>query len=538
MARKKKLVAVFDFETDPFKYGRVPEPFCVGFYTEQPNRIYWEHWCDSPEKVVEAFLNFIDTLDDDYIIYAHNGGKFDFFYLLKAGAICNPIKLINGRIVKAAIGRHELRDSYAILPIPLAAYQKDEIDYRLFERDTRDEHRADILHYLATDCQYLYSLVTSFIDKFGVRLTIGGTAINALKEFHPFDNQGETHDGKYRPFYYGGRVQAYETGVINGQFKIYDVNSMYPSVMRDKEHPTGSGYTVFYDDDDFPLDGNGFLVGEPLKPYFIIVDGFNRGALPVRTKAGLDFNVPYGRFYTTSHELQVALKHCLFDIERIIELRAPNDTIKFRAFVDEYIVGKIEAKRAGNKADELFYKLILNSSYGKFGQDSRNYADYYIRYKDEELPDEEWSIKSITPDFEIWDKPSDRMAFFDVATAASITGASRAVLLDAIATAKRPIYCDTDSIICEDLSEVELDKLKLGAWDMEAEGDMIAIAGKKLYALFNNGEYVKMACKGANLEPADIVKIANGATVEWANDAPSFAIFGPTRFVRRKIKRT
>jgi hypothetical protein len=54
----------------------------------------------------------------------------------------------------------------------------------------------------------------------------------------------------------------------------------------------------------------------------------------------------------------------------------------------------------------------------------------------------------------------------------------------------RPIYCDTDSIICEAFGG-NLHDTELGGWKIEAEGDYAAIAGKKLYAVFDNGKGAK-----------------------------------------------
>lgn len=354
MARKPKQpkrIAVIDFETDPFLHGRVPLPFAAGFFDGE---IYKEFWGD---KCAAYLIDFILSLDGEYIIYAHNGGKFDFFYLLPY--LKNPLKLINGRIVKAGLGEgKELRDSYAIIPIPLKGYQKEEIDYSTFERDKRDANKADILFYLAKDCEYLFDLVSAFNDRFGPRLTIGGTAINALKELHPFIHANKTHDEKFRPFYFGGRVQAFKTGELRGAFKIFDVNSMYPSVMKNFKHPTGRGYVEALKPRILP-DGNLKNFGD--RPYFAHITATNRGALPMRLKEGLDFSVPRGEFFTTSHEIKVALKHGLIDIEKIHVCHVPQNMITFGEFVDKYGAEKVAAKLSGDKIAEIFSKLILNS---------------------------------------------------------------------------------------------------------------------------------------------------------------------------------
>lgn len=354
MARKRKeakRIAVIDFETDPFKHGRIPAPFAAGFFDGE---IYQEFWGD---KCAEYLMDFILSLEDEYIIYAHNGGKFDFFYLLPW--LKNPLKLINGRIVKAGIGEgKELRDSYAIIPIPLKGYQKEEIDYSTFERDKREANKADILFYLAKDCEYLFDLVSAFVSRFGPRLTIGGTAINALKELHPFIPANKSHDEMFRPFYFGGRVQAFKTGELKGAFKIFDVNSMYPSVMKNFKHPTGRGYVTAANPKILP---NGDLKNFGDRPYFAHITATNRGALPMRLKEGLNFSVPFGEFFTTSHEIKVALKHRLIDIEKIHAVFVPQNMISFGEFVDKYGAEKVAAKLSGDKIAEIFSKLILNS---------------------------------------------------------------------------------------------------------------------------------------------------------------------------------
>jgi len=529
MARQKESVkiAVIDFETDPFLFGRVPKPFAAGFYDGEN---YVEFWGDN---CAEMLVSFIGTLETKHIIYAHNGGKFDFFYLLPW--LCNPLKLINGRITKAGfLGLHELRDSYSIIPVPLKAYQKDDIDYACFERDRREKHKADILHYLAKDCEYLYSLVFAFNERFGPKLTIGGTAITKLRELHPFPPGNEAHDSKFRSFYFGGRVQCFETGIIKGKFKIFDVNSMYPDRMKNTVHPVGRGYACPVNP---KLTSDGKLRGFGDRPYFAHVRATNRGAFCQRLKAGLSFEIEKGDFFTTSHEIQTAIKYGLADIHSVICAFVPQQMISFGDYVDKYSDEKIKAKKSGDKIAEIFSKLLLNSAYGKFAQNPDNYYDYKIIGDISELTREEWAewdLFEVHGDYQIWRKKSNAKSYFDVATAASITGASRAKLLEGLALSIRPIYCDTDSIICEEFHG-ETDDSLLGAWKCEGQADSVAIAGKKMYAAFSGGECIKLASKGVRLSGRDVVSLCKGDTLEWANAAPSFSLSHAPNFVHRKI---
>ncbi len=532
MARKKKperKIAVIDFETDPFLHGRVPKAFAAGFYDGETYKEFWGDDC------ADNLIRFLNGLESEYFIYAHNGGKFDFYYLFDY--LENPLKIIGGRIVQAGLGKHILRDSFAILPIPLAAYEKDEIDYACFEADKREENKEDILHYLAKDCEYLYKLVRAFVDRFGPRLTIGGTAIKQLMEIHPVAKQSQGHDERFRPFYYGGRCQAFETGIIKGRFKVFDVNSMYPGVMKNYQHPVGR----FYASSSRGLSKTGDAIGFGKRPYFARIIANNRGALPMRCKneAGiesLNFEIPNGEFFATSHEIRVALKYKLIDILEVKELLIPAQTINFADFVDKFYAERQEAKKQGDKANDIFSKLILNSAYGRMAINPINFFDWHIAYFGGEIP-EGFQPYENRGDLWIYRKPATitPQSFHDVAVAASITGAARATLLEALALAKRPLYCDTDSIICEKFAG-DIDPSRLGAWKEEAELTSIAIAGKKLYAGFDGKECVKLASKGVRLSAAEIVRVCQGASIEWANMAPSFSLSG-TKFVRRKVTR-
>jgi DNA polymerase type B, organellar and viral len=529
LKKQENKIATFDYETDPFMYGRIPKPFVGGFYSELTGfKYFWHKGC------AQELVDFLKNLKVPHTIYAHNGGKFDFFMMLEH--LENPVRIINGRIVEAKLGIHTLRDSYAILPIPLRVFDKDDIDYQKLEEDVRDENRAEILRYLEKDCTSLFSLVSQFRARFGDKLTIGGTAIKKLQEMHPFESQKKFHDDKFRPYYFGGRVEAFETGILQGNWRVYDVNSMYPHVMRNCAHPTGSHWKRQFGG---IVDKKGRISGiSDAKVYFAQIHCTQRGCFPVRRKGeSLDFNVPVGEFFVTSHELQAAIECGRVSNITVIECYAPSRVISFADYVDTFSAEKIAAKAAGDKAGEIFAKLLLNSAYGKFGQNPEHYFDYEITPENGDNPEgDDWELyHAANCGPSIWRKPSRSQAFYDVATAASITGAARALLLRALHSAERAVYCDTDSIICETLNS-PLDHSELGKWKLEAEGNTVAIAGKKLYALRDGKKYVKIASKGAVLTGSEIFAICKGDTIQWHNQAPSFSLKKDTSFVSRKIK--
>jgi hypothetical protein len=529
----KYRIAVIDAETDPFLHGRVIAPFCCEFLSEDHCEQFWGPDC------MHRLADFLETLPERYVIFAHNGGKFDFHFMSEY--LDNPIHVIKARIVSATIHHHTLRDSFAILPVPLRAYEKDTFDYDKMERGRREKHKREILEYLHSDCVSLFSLVTKFIEQFGLRLTIGGTAMREVKRRYKFQRFDANLDAIFRPYYYGGRVQCFRTGIMKGPWKSFDINSQYPYVMSAYRHPMNG---TFDQTDKRPRSFK--------KPYFLHFEGEQWNAIPARADDGsLTFEQKRGEFFACSHELEVALDHGLVKIDKVRAAWIATETISFGDYVSEFFAMKIAAEKAGDKAGRLFAKLLLNSAYGKFGQNSANFRDYHISRDDDEhdaLRANGYELEAIYPDFTLWGCASNdpESGLYDVSIAASITSAARAVLLEGLQNAREPIYCDTDSIICKSYKGAT-DSQALGAFKDEGGAAYAAIAGKKLYALYDrpsDTEAVKYASKGGDLSLAQILQMCRGETVTYKRDAPSFSTLRPVNsdpsklFITRTFKMT
>ena len=107
-------LATLDIETDPFKIGRKPEPFVTGYYDGTK---YVAIWDKDPVAVIDKTVKMLEG-EPPALIYWHNGGKFDVFYFMPY--LKGAIKIISNRIVSCVIAGHDFRDSYAIMPFPLA----------------------------------------------------------------------------------------------------------------------------------------------------------------------------------------------------------------------------------------------------------------------------------------------------------------------------------------------------------------------------------------------------------------------------------
>lgn len=578
---QSNVLATIDCETDPFEAGRVPKPFACGFLARpglefgktsasrhqrrqrdaieksrvkrldrpkpedpifEPHRldpadIYIETW--GPDCIAEM-MQQIKELPFACTIFAHNGGKFDFHFMLDY--IDNPLSIINGRIVQARLFQHTIQDSFALMPTSLHQLGgKMDVDpdfYRLFEAGQRQRHKAEILRYMQQDCFALHEKLERFWREFGRQLTVGSTAMKQLRKIYSFPRMTQSADQYFRPYYFGGRVECIRPGIHRAKpgdaWNVYDVNSMYPYVMREFKHPIGGDFRNHPTLDTV----------RPGAIWFADLDATSAGALPVRDddQGGIAF--PKGRhwFKACSHEVHAALDLDMLQIHAVKNIQVAEQSTTFKEFVDEFFAKRRAAKAAGDAVGEQFYKFILNSAYGKFGTNPENFHDWWLSkdHGDMSPQGDGFEIYSTGPAFDLWRKPSQVMdhGFFDVSTAASITSAARAVLLRGLAGADTPLYCDTDSIICRRLDGVEIDAGRLGAWKLEASADMAAIAGKKLYGLRQGKSWVKVRSKGGTLSGPEIVAVCHGKIVNFVNQVPLFSPKMEYRFTNRKFRKT
>lgn len=547
----KTSFAVADSETDPFVFGRVPKPFIWGYYD------------GLKFKTFRTTKEFVEHIRDIKItIYAHNGGKFDWMFLLDyLDAYYRPT-IINGRLSKLKVGKATLVDSYNILPIALKDYQKDEIDYEIFEENLREKHIEEITDYLRSDCVYLYDLVKSYRDEYGADLTQAGGSIKTFQKMRAAEvgkdnSKVPRHKDKamfanFKNFYHGGRVECFRLGIIDEKSRVVDINSAYPFAMTYK-HPFGLDFV--YGDREIPFSES--------ERTFYRLECISHGALPYRAKPNSGLSFPNDdeirEFYITDWEYWTAKNAKLISAITIIECVTFSDTLDFSEYVYKFYNGRKQAKRDGDKAKDLLYKLRLNSLYGKFGSDYRKYENYLI------LPDDVGDIDGWEKLDKMGDKNSlhscplsdDEMNFYNVATAASITGFVRAYLLAAMVNIgfANMLYCDTDSMAV--LENSPLHKIPmgddLGNWKDEGIFKKSGIAGKKLY-IFKKWEkcpiYIldkkkkpetlsyKKACKGVDLTENQLWKVCRGGKVAHKKASPSFSMTGKSRFTKRTVRIT
>ena len=572
MAASRKI-ATCDCETPPFLNGRIGRPFVWGYY----DGTQFLHFTDSRE-----FFDFVCT--QRVIVYAHNGGKFDFMYLLQFFPEDNEIKaqIINGRIVAVKIGECELVDSFAAVPQSLGSIKKDEIEYWKMEELHREKYWDEIISYLKGDCVYLHELMTAYRLAAGTKKTIASNAITHAKKLGI--EPGKTNfrfDTLYRPFYFGGRTECFKPGSWDN-IDVFDIRSSYPKAMQEM-HPTGNSFKWVSEFGD--------MSREEIQRGFIVLECFADGCFPLRTKGteGLKFPIEKNTYNVTGWEYIAAKDLGLISDEKILSVRYTDESITFLDYVQHWYEYK---NRYNKKVDPINYtigKIMMNSLYGKLAQDASKYSDYKIVPNGAPLPcnsphpdkngkckicefsemDHGWTFftkfegKTFHRRDSLWKHQyrfgiewEAKPLYKNVATGASITGYARAALLRAIHSVGREhvIYCDTDSLVVTQFADTSLlsQTDKIGDWEREIHRAPVGhFGGKKLYAIDINAtakctcearngscKRHKVVTKGARLTYKEVVQIVNGEEILYKPAAPSFSLANGINFTDRRIRKT
>lgn len=515
-----------DCETDPFLYDRVPKPFLWGLYTGISY-----HQFETPEQFVEF------VRDQDVIVYFHNGGKFDMFFLLQYINLEEELKVINGRLVSAKIGKCELRDSWNILPVPLKTFgQKLEIEYWKLEAEHRATHMKEISEYLRMDCVSLYDAVQGFELKYGRHLTLAGACMDDWKKTSGLKapSSDKYFFQKFKQYYAGGRVSCFQKGHVNGPGIYVDMRSAYAWAML-SEHP----YDVDYQERVYPktISGTSFLT----------LDCVSEGALFWRDeKDRIRFpnDDKLRRYHVTGHEYIAAMETGSLSRVNVINAIDFVDLQKFDVYINKHYDERKAARVRDDVAQVAYSKLFMTNLYGKFCSNPENYGNYMCVDFDRMCDFEGYTFDGMIGPHALLKAPLESWQehYLNVATGASVTGQVRARLWRAIHASKGAVYCDTDSLICQKAPELDIGE-DLGQWNLEGTWDDAYIAGPKMYAIygqFEKGKTEKTASKGVRLTADQIRRAALGETVTAQSDAPTFTLKGKkgVYFQKRNVKAT
>lgn len=351
------------------------------------------------------------------------------------------------------------------------------------------------IEYCRRDVEIIATAMNAWIDFFrsrklaGFGITLANQAMKCYKhsfmDYEILIHDREDADELEVAGYFGGRSECFRVGRIPGGVHVLDVNSMYPAVMRDNYYPCN----LLAVRDKISIAGLCEILNEWLcvaevrlktdKPWY-----------PVRLGGKLIF--PIGEFVTVLNtpELEIAIR--AGHLQEVYEVAVYERARIFERFVDYFYRERMKARARGSKVEELFYKLIMNSLYGKFAQ--RCEAMTELGKCDESevssavVLDEggSWTERSFGGKvYECRRAELGRDAF--VAISSHVTSYARVKLLKYVwrAGEENVVYVDTDSLFVNDegyerLSEC-IDNDKLGYLKYERTYEDLVIHNVKDY---------------------------------------------------------
>ncbi|GJV03534.1 DNA polymerase-like protein [Tanacetum coccineum] len=369
-------------DTETVLINEIHVPYAVGFLVVEPgdtlssersNSIETYFSEDYPVHIFETIHKRSNKMLYDFIeriavvvrkkpsiqtVYFHNFSRFDGILLLKYFATYDdkysfqPL-LRNSRLYELVIYRGKymlfrLRDSLMLLPGNLNHLArnlcprlgtKGSIPHDEVQESNLIPLRDQLLEYMKQDILLLGGIMHTAQEIYythykvdivkkrtfsSLALEISRTAYYDQRNW-PIHIPNRNEDTFIRRGYYGGHADSYIPSGENLYY--YDVNSLYPFVM--KEYPMPGGVPVWYGNlEDRDLDGMlGFI-----EAYVVCPKTLKKPFLPFRDKNGV-LIFPTGEFVGVYYSEEL----------------------------------KLEAKKSGNDALSYVYKILMNSLYGRFG---------------------------------------------------------------------------------------------------------------------------------------------------------------------------
>ena len=340
---------------------------------------------------LEEFLAFIFVQEKVNKIYAHNGGGFDFMFLMKKIldlpflSVENIIPRGSGILCFDVVDQSSseqrkitFSDSLAILPFTLrslckdfkVSYQKLEIDY-----DTTKTVTQKLIRYNEHDCRGLFEVIQKYrewplIQQAGPKDTMASQAMQVLRLFlkdkiHALDYDGGNPEGAdtfVRRAYFGGRTEVFKP-LYKGKkpIAIFDVNSLYPHCMKMcNDFPS----KFLYFTDSYEKDSIGFFDAVVDVPYNMYVPplGIVHGV-----NGGNKYIFPTGRFKGrfSTIELEYARSVGVKIVKTGDGIVFGNGGPIFKDFISHLYDLRMNAPK--DSPTNVLAKLLMNSCYGRFG---------------------------------------------------------------------------------------------------------------------------------------------------------------------------
>jgi len=514
-------IIVWDIEASRDECGNF-KAYAVGVAWEENGEQKIQIWFG-----LDCLIQFLDFLNDNFekfdgwTLYAHNGGKFDIPVLLREGLLLyenftidvSKIVELNKSFIGFGLKKGDLsikmKDSLRLLPQKLADLTKDfKVPHQKLTETIKHEditlanynseaYYSKLHSYLTNDClgllEVLHKFSKSVYASTGINIQecYTGASLSKKNYFKNYYNQHKTPiytlsdqmDQYIRKGYGGGRCEAFRINTkIEGKIYYFDFTSLYPATgcMR---LPYGEPMAMTEIKPNTLLTAS--MISNHIGFYNVMVKTIDFSKKPIhgmKDETGR-YIFPHFNNWTQldavfTQEIRLGLIKGIYEYKFLDGYTFDAKPILKDFFTDAFNK-KAEAKKAGDDAMALCYKIIANSGYGFWGLRTEGRDGIRVFYDDDGgvIP----LIKANKLlDLATYGKYTFARAFddigvkdFNVGIASAITSYARMQLWSAIndieSKGGEVYYCDTDSIITNlNISEYP-DIMKTYMWDGTGE---------------------------------------------------------------------
>lgn len=457
---------LFDIDSGVFDYGNNINDFFACFDNEPKTITLYFHNLKFDGEFIFSWL-----LNNGYVFqnsrFKLNLGSFSALISDSKVFYSISIRLFSGTLI-------HIYDSLKILPFSVEKiskgfnlpFDKLSIDYEKYRPADHELTREEIA-YIKNDVRIVGTALKILFDAGLTSITAGSNALNDFKKIigkkRFYKLFPETDDEYLRRSYKGGftYLNPRFQNVVVGSGLVFDVNSLYPSVMYYDQMPYGE--PIFYDgqykhDAVYPLYIQAIRCNFKVKDNHIPTIQIKRSARfrdnEYLTESG-DVEVV---LTLTNVDMQLFFDHYdVYNLEYLHGYKFKASNKIFRQYIDKWNAEKVKAAKEKNDAMYILSKLMLNSLYGKFGTNPNSGSCYpaldsdgIVRYK--LLPKD------------------DRDPVY-VAVASFITSYAREkTIRSAQKNYDRFMYADTDSLhlLGDDMPDnLDIHDTDLGKWQHE-----------------------------------------------------------------------
>ena len=381
-------------------YFSTQEFYSAQFYNP---KIFKKHpkgkYCTTPLEVEKVFRG-----NRRGAIFLANNAEFDFAVLCKVldpekfrlRFLCNGARFLWGKInecMDQPLSKHDkcpcefeflcsqhqfriydLMNIFSMWPLAkigkfIGVLKMDKPEYLGKRKPETEKERAYFENYALRDAEIGYYAGNWLLEKFGkVNVSLPSLAFGYFnKNYKPAGLYLKVEDGitaKLRLSYKGGRVEAWVRGSPGKKEYVYDVVSLYPSVMKEKPYPMGINGFAKKSTINLCHDGLALCTvkQDAEIPFLCLKTMCSDGNIKLIFPNGVFkawFTYPELRYFSLSGLGKIIQVH--------EALETQGSKFYFKDYVDEFFNLKSSDK---DHAD--FWKLCMNALYGKFAQDAHS----------------------------------------------------------------------------------------------------------------------------------------------------------------------